>query len=143
MIVVKPGNPNNIQTVTDLANVGIVSLCGDTVPCGKFAQQVLDNAGVSIPEDRITRGQNAKATITAVSEGDADAGIVYVTDVQACRRERDGCRRFLPRPNAVAPYPMAVLDATRSTSRWPTPSWPTSPGPEGQAVLREAGFAAP
>ncbi len=82
MIVVKPGNPNNIQTLADLNNVGIVSLCGDTVPCGKFAQQALDNAGVSIPEDKVTRGQNATATIAAVAEGDADAGIVYVTDVQ-------------------------------------------------------------
>jgi molybdate transport system substrate-binding protein len=141
MIVVKPGNPNNIQTLADLNYVGIVSLCGDTVPCGKFAQQVLVNAGVSIPEDKITRGQNASATLSAVAEGDADAGIVYVTDVQAAGASVTGVA--IPTEiNAVATYPMAVLTDTINQ--------PLADaflayvvGPEARAVFNQAGFAAP
>ena len=83
IIVTKPGNPTGIKTLADLADAGVISLCGTDVPCGKFAATALENAGVTIPESSVTRGQNAKATLTAVSEGDAVAGIVYVTDAQA------------------------------------------------------------
>jgi molybdate transport system substrate-binding protein len=140
MIVVKPGNPQNIQTVADLNNAGIVSLCGDTVPCGKFAQQVLDNAGVSIPEDRITRGQNASATISAVAEGDADAGIVYVTDVQGAGASVTGV--VIPTEiDVVAVYPMAVLTDTINQPLADA-FLAYVAGPDGQAVLKQAGFEA-
>ena len=45
-IVVKKGNPKNVKTLADLANVGIVSLCGRTVPCGKYADQMLTTQDV-------------------------------------------------------------------------------------------------
>jgi molybdate transport system substrate-binding protein len=141
MIVVKPGNPLNIQTLADLDNAGVVALCGATVPCGRFAAEVLTKANVDIAEDKITRGQNAKATAAAVAEGDADAGIVYVTDVQA---EGDAVTG-VPIPDDVdvmAAYPMAVLTDTVNQ--------PLADafvafvlGPQGQAALQQAGFAAP
>src|SRR6478735_9419513 len=56
VIVTKPGNPKHVKSLADLATVGVVSLCGETVPCGKYAAQVLDAAGVTIPTDKITRG---------------------------------------------------------------------------------------
>ena len=64
-IVVKPGNPKNIKSLADLANVGTISLCADTVPCGKYAQQALTQAGVTIPADKITKGADVKATLAA------------------------------------------------------------------------------
>jgi molybdate transport system substrate-binding protein len=141
MIVVKPGNPLNIQTLADLSNAGIVALCGDTVPCGTFAGQALTKANVDIPEDRITRGQNAKATVAAVAEGDADAGIVYVTDVQAEGAAVTGVP-IAADVNVVAVYPMAVLTDTINQ--------PLADaflafvlGDQGQAALQQAGFAAP
>lgn len=141
MIVVKPGNPSNIQTLADLNNAGIVSLCGETVPCGKFAQQALDNAGVAIPEDKVTRGQNATATISAVAEGDADAGIVYVTDVQGAGASVTGV--VIPtEANVVALYPMATLTGT-SNQPLADAFLAYVSGPEGQAVLLQAGFQAP
>ena len=54
-IVVKPGNPKNVKSVSDLPNVGvIVSLCGATVPCGVYAANILQRANVTIPESSIT-----------------------------------------------------------------------------------------
>jgi molybdate transport system substrate-binding protein len=88
-IVTKPGNPEDIGSLADLADAGVISLCTAEAPCGAYAAQALANAGVSIPEGSVTRGQNAKATLTAVSEGDAVAGIVYVTDAEAAGDDVD------------------------------------------------------
>src|SRR5262249_11294150 len=78
VIVTKPGNPKNVKTLADLANLDTISLCGETVPCGKYAAQVLTEANVTIPESKVTRGTDVKATLAAVTQGDADAAIVYV-----------------------------------------------------------------
>ena len=83
IIVTKPGNPKNIKTLSDLSTVGVVSLCSLDAPCGKYAQQILDQAKVTIPANQITRGQDVKATLNAVTQGDAEAAIVYVTDAKA------------------------------------------------------------
>jgi molybdate transport system substrate-binding protein len=83
MIAVKPGNPQRIRSLADLANVGTVALCGKTVPCGVYAASVLQRAGVTIAESSITRGIDAKATMAGVTFGDAAAALVYATDVRA------------------------------------------------------------
>src|SRR3954453_10650764 len=67
VIITKPGNPKNVQSLADLATVGTVSLCGADVPCGKYAAQVLEAAGVTIPASSVTRGQDVKATLAAVT----------------------------------------------------------------------------
>src|SRR5690606_11876087 len=80
VIVTEPGNPNGIDSLADLATAGTVSLCVDTAPCGKFADRILAEAGVTIPTSNITRGTDVRSTLTAVTEGDAVAAIVYVSD---------------------------------------------------------------
>lgn len=141
IIVTKPGDPEGIEGLADLATAGVVSLCVETAPCGKFADQILADAGVSIPEVKISRGTDVKATLTAVAEGDAVAGIVYVTDAASVPDQVDTVD--IPEAdNVVTDYPIAVVKGTA--------------GPElaeafeayvlsdaGQAVLREAGFLAP
>lgn len=82
-IVTKPGNPRHIRSLADLADAGTVALCATTAPCGKYADQVLARAGVTIPETSVTRGVDARATAGAVTNGDADAAIVYVTDARS------------------------------------------------------------
>ena len=52
IIVTQPGNPKGITSLADLATVGTVSLCAETAPCGKFADQVLQQAGVTIPAEQ-------------------------------------------------------------------------------------------
>ena len=109
VIVTKPGNPEGIDDLADLADAGVVSLCGEDVPCGRFAAEVLDNAGVSIDEGSVTRGQNVKATLTALTDGDAVAAIVYATDAVAAGDAVDVVD--IPDDvNAVASYPIAVVD---------------------------------
>jgi len=84
-IAVKPGNPKSIRSVADLAALQFVALCGKTVPCGVYASSVLNRAGVSLVESKVTRGVDVKSTLSAVITGDADAAIVYKTDVLAAK----------------------------------------------------------
>lgn len=138
-IVVKKGNPKGVKGLADLATVGTVSLCGSEVPCGRYADQVLRQATVTIPTDKVTRGQNVKATLGAVADGDADAGIVYATDVTGDKVEAvaipDG-------QNAIATYLIAVLSASSN----PAASQAFVAfllGADAQAILRQTGFLPP
>lgn len=141
VIVTKPGNPKHVQTLADLATLGTVSLCGTTVPCGKYAGQILQSAGVTIPESKVTRGQDVKATIAAVTTGDADAAIVYVTDAKTAG-SAVATVTIPDAQNALAVYPIAVL---RSSGNPATArafvDYVSSPA--GEATLQAAGFLPP
>ncbi|HET9728655.1 MAG TPA: molybdate ABC transporter substrate-binding protein [Acidimicrobiia bacterium] len=114
-IATKPSNPKHIKGLTDLASVGVIALCAEEVPCGKYAAQVLDQAKVSIPESSITRGQNATTTLGMVSQGDANAAIVYVTDVKGAGNAVAGIG-IPANENAIATYPIAALKDASNTA---------------------------
>ncbi|HEX5097828.1 MAG TPA: molybdate ABC transporter substrate-binding protein [Acidimicrobiia bacterium] len=79
-IAVEPGNPKGITALADLSNPDItLVLCAPEVPCGKYADQALQQAGVTV--NPVSREASVKATLTKVELGEADAAIVYVTDV--------------------------------------------------------------
>jgi molybdate transport system substrate-binding protein len=79
-IAVETGNPKHIATLRDLTKSGtVVVLCAPSVPCGKFAKRVLANAKVTLTPKSLEA--NAKATLSKVELGEADAAIVYVSDV--------------------------------------------------------------
>lgn len=140
-IVTEPGNPEGIETLADLTEVGVVSLCGEGAPCGRFAEQVLADAGVEIPETSVTRGQNVRATLTAVTEGDAVAAIVYVTDAAAAG-DRVEIVDIPDAENATAVYPIGVLaESVNPEVAEAFLAHVTSD--EGLAVLEEYGFLPP
>jgi molybdate transport system substrate-binding protein len=79
-IAVEKGNPKHIATLSDLTKSGlVVVLCDRSVPCGKFAVQVLANARVNLTPKSLE--PSAKATLSKVELGEADAAMVYVSDV--------------------------------------------------------------
>ncbi|CAN5514917.1 molybdate ABC transporter substrate-binding protein [soil metagenome] len=141
IIVTKPGNPAGIKTLADLATAGTISLCVDTAPCGKFGNQILATAGVTIPEGSISRGTDVKSTLTAVSEGDAVAGIVYVTDAESVDDQVANVD-IHEAENVIASYPIAVVEAT-ANSELADAFQAYVLSDDGQAVLKEAGFLAP
>lgn len=141
VIVTKPGNPEGIETLDDLADVGVVALCAEDAPCGRFAGQVLEGADVEIPESSVTRGQNVRTTLTAVTEGDAVAGIVYVTDAAAAG-DAVSTVEIPEDENAVAVYPIGVISG--SLERDLADAFVAYvASDEGQAVLAEYGFLPP
>lgn len=138
VIVTRPGNPQHIGALADLADVDTVALCVAVAPCGRYADQVLDRAGVSVPSDRITRGADARATLAAVTQNDAGAAIVYVTDALVAAHAVSTVS--IPAPdNEVARYPIAIVRRTDEvgTAR----AFVTFVrGPVGQAILVDHGF---
>jgi len=106
-IVVGAGNPKHITGLSDLARSGlVVVLCAPAVPCGRYATQALQKAGVSVkPASQET---DVKAVVSKVALGEADAGIVYVTDIKAAGATVEGVEIPMG-ANVVADYPVAVL----------------------------------
>jgi molybdate transport system substrate-binding protein len=140
-IVVKPGNPKNVKSIADLPNLDTVALCAPEVPCGKYANQMLTQAGVAIPSDEITLGQDVKSALAAVSAGDADAGIVYATDAKAAG-SAVAVVKIPASLNVLAVYPIARVAATQNASL--ADGWikyVTSAA--GQKTLKSFGFLAP
>ncbi len=141
VIVTAPGNPEGVTGAADLADVGIVSLCAASAPCGEYTSQVLSAAGVAIPEERITRGQDVRATRTAVTEGDAVAAIVYATDAVAAG-DAVAVVELPEADEVVASYPIAVLASSESQDlALAFVDFVRSPA--GQRILGDAGFLAP
>jgi molybdate transport system substrate-binding protein len=106
-IVVPAGNPKHITGLADLGRPGlVVVLCAPPVPCGRYALQALQNAKVTVrPASQET---DVKAVLTKVSLGEADAGIVYVTDVKAAGAKVQGVD-IPDGVNVIADYPIVVL----------------------------------
>lgn len=114
VIVTKPGNPAGIESLADLATAaqdGVISLCGEDVPCGRYAAEALTAAGVTIPETSVTRGQNVTATLTALTEGDAVAAIVYATDALAAG-DTVTTIKIPAEHNVIASYPIAAVSGS-------------------------------
>jgi molybdate transport system substrate-binding protein len=139
-IIVQPGNPSNITGVADLARPDLVVVsCAPEVPCGRYAQQIVDRAGVDVTPDSFE--ENVKAVVTKITLGEADAGIVYATDVAAAGDQAQGV--VIPDDvNVVAQYPIAV------TSEAPNPEGARAfvhfvLSAEGRRVLQSYGFTAP
>lgn len=106
-IAVAPGNPKHISSLADLAHPGLIYIsAGPTVPAGMYAAQALQKAGVTATPKSLET--DVKSVISKIELGEADAGIVYTTDVKAAQRKVDG----VPIPdnfNVVATYPLTLV----------------------------------
>jgi molybdate transport system substrate-binding protein len=139
-IVVGPGNPTGITGVADLADEDLIVIsCAPEVPCGRYAQQILDNAGVSVTFKSLE--ENVRAVVSKVTLGEADAGIVYVTDVINAGDTAQGVE--IPADiNVVAEYPIAVTkEASNPEVAQAFIDFVLSV--EGQSILGTYGFVSP
>jgi molybdate transport system substrate-binding protein len=145
-IVVRAGNPRHIDGPGDLARPGlVVVLCAPSVPCGRYADQALQQAGVTVrPASQET---DVKAVLSKVSLGEADAGIVYVTDVNSAGAGVEGVD-IPDRVNVLASYPIVVLkDSGNLPLAKAFVAYVLNGAPDaradGQQTLRAYGFLAP
>jgi molybdate transport system substrate-binding protein len=139
-IVVEKGNPKGVKALDDLAGPDLkVVLAAKEVPAGKYAKQILDKAGVSVQP--VSQEDNVKAVVTKVSLGEADAGIVYVTDVTAGGDKVEGVD--IPKAqNVTATYPIATVKASKD-QEGASAFMDLVLSAEGQQVLKEYGFLPP
>ena len=110
-IAVAPGNPKQVTSLADLAKPGLIYIsAGPTVPAGKYAIQALQKAGVVVTPKSLET--DVKSVISKIEIGEADAGIVYTTDVIAAADKVQGVL-ISDRYNVVATYPIAVLQGSK------------------------------
>lgn len=141
-ILVAPENPKAVQGLRDLARADLtVVLCAPEVPCGKYAKVALDKAGVTVKASSLE--DNVKGVVSRVTLGEADAGIVYVTDAKAAAGQADAVGiENASDPDVEAVYPIAVTaDTTHAAlaEAWVTYVLST----KGHAALRRFGFLPP
>lgn len=133
VIAVAPGNPVGIRGLADLARDDvIVVLAAPEVPAGAYAAQVLAAAGLNV--EPASFEQNVRSVASKVALGEADAGIVYVTDV-ASRADR--LESVSIPTELVAEYPIVALTARGADFV----DFVT--GPAGRSALLDAGFEVP
>ncbi len=139
-IATLPGNPDGIASLKDLTKSGLkVVLCDKEVPCGAAAQKAL--AASKLKLTPVSYEQDVKAALTKVELKEADAAVVYKTDVRAAGDKVEGVE-FPESADAVNDYPIASLKAAQNTEGAEA-FIALVRSAEGQKVLTGAGFLKP
>jgi len=149
VVILPPGNPANLQALRDLAKSGLKLVLADaSVPAGNYSRQILDNMskdpafgadfGKKVLANVVSNETDVKSVVSKVDLGEADAGIVYVTDASAAPD-----LKTIPIPanfNVIAKYPLAALvKAPNADLAAAFVAYVLSP--DGQAVLKKWGFS--
>jgi len=136
-IIVGKGNPKGITGVADLAKSGLIYVAAaPEVPIGAYAKQVLDKAKVNVTPKSLEA--DVKSVVNKVTLGEADAGIVYTTDVKAAGDKAVGVT-IPDELNVIANYPIAVTKATKNSTA-ATAFVAFVAGSAGQTILAKYGF---
>jgi molybdate transport system substrate-binding protein len=137
-IVTPPDNPANIASFADLARPGVGEVvCAPDVPCGAATKKIEDATGITLTP--VSEELSVTDVLGKVTSGEADAGLVYVTDA---RSAGDKVRTidFPESKEAVNTYPVGALKASTSPDL-AAKFVALVTGTEGQQVLTTAGFA--
>jgi molybdate transport system substrate-binding protein len=139
-IVTAPGNPKKIASFKDLAAPGLsVVVCAPQVPCGSAATNVEKATGVKL--NPVSEESQVTDVLGKVTSGQADAGLVYVTDAQGAG-DKVTAVAFPESSDAVNTYPIAVLKQSKNADL-AKKFVDLVTGEAGQKVLNAAGFAKP
>ncbi|MBT2532693.1 molybdate ABC transporter substrate-binding protein [Arthrobacter sp. ISL-48] len=139
-IAVPPGNPAGIASFRDLARPGTkVVVCASQVPCGAAAVTIEQETGTALSP--VSEESSVTDVLGKVVSGEADAGLVYVTDAKNAGSKVESIP-FTEAARAVNTYPMAAVKGARNKQAAEA-FLELVTGSEGQAALGNAGFGAP
>jgi molybdate transport system substrate-binding protein len=153
LVVIKPAGNSQVQTLADLAAPDtLIVLALPDVPVGGYSRQALQqlsgangfpaNFAELALANVVSEETNVRQVVAKVSLGEADAGIVYETDVTAEVRDNMESIEIPDAANVIASYPLAqVEDAPNPVAGQAFVAFVMSD--EGQAILRDFGFGAP
>jgi molybdate transport system substrate-binding protein len=150
VVIIPAGNPASIETLEDLGQPGLkIILAGATVPAGRYARLVLENLNdhpnlqpdfsQRVLQNLVSEEDTVKGVVAKIQLGEADAGIVYASDVTPAVAS-DVISLSIPQNhNVVADYPIAIVTDTEQ------PELAQSfiafvLSPQGQAILADHGF---
>jgi molybdate transport system substrate-binding protein len=139
-IATPPDNPAGVASFQDLAKKGLqLVICAPEVPCGAATQTMADNLGVTLKP--VSEEQSVTDVLAKVTSGEADAGVVYVTDVTAAGDAVTGVT-FPESGDVVNTYPIAPVEGTDAEDL-ADDFVEFVLGDTGQQVLADAGFGQP
>ncbi len=139
-IATPPDNPGKVDSLDDLTRSDVkVVVCAAEVPCGAAAVGVEKAAGIDIKP--VSEEQSVTDVLGKVISGEADAGLVYVTDIKTSGDKVHGVT-FPEAADVVNTYPVAALSGSKHADVAEAFAAYVA-GPTGQAVLAAAGFAKP
>ncbi|CAM3913463.1 molybdate ABC transporter substrate-binding protein [Tsukamurella ocularis] len=139
-IATAPGNPKRIAGLADLAKPGVsVVVCAKPVPCGAATAKVTEAAGVTLAP--VSEEDSVSSVLAKVRHGQADAGLVYRTDVEGAKGAVASVD-FPQADGAVNVYPIAPLSGAKN-AEGARRFVDFVRGSEGRAALADAGFGAP
>jgi molybdate transport system substrate-binding protein len=152
LVVVYPkDNPAKLSTLQDLAKPGIkVVLAAKTVPVGQYALDFLTKASAdpsfgasykdNVLKNVVSYEADVKSVLAKVSLGEADAGIVYITDAET-KADSTATIDIPDALNSIATYPIGVVKASKNAGT-AQQFVDYVVGSDGQAVLAQYGFVA-
>lgn len=149
LVVVAPAARPRVRRVQDLAQPGMrLVLASENVPAGHYAEQVLKSMGDGrqngpgfegrVMSNVVSRETNVRSVLSKVLLGEADAGIVYVTDA-ATAKGRVNVVSIPARYGAAVTYPIAVVSDSKERSL-ASEFLGLVRGKEGQRILIRHGF---
>ncbi|HET8526075.1 MAG TPA: molybdate ABC transporter substrate-binding protein [Actinomycetota bacterium] len=140
-IIVPKDNPAGIEDVGDLAEDDVqLVIAAEGVPAGDYAREIFHNAGIAQAAmgNVVSKAEDVRSVVTSVASGEADAGIVYVTDVTADVADQVTQIEIPDDINVIATYPIAVVNDTQETDL--AKSFVDYVLGPGQQTLAEYGF---
>ncbi|MFG2273779.1 molybdate ABC transporter substrate-binding protein [Streptomyces chartreusis] len=139
-IATLPGNPDKIASLKDLTKSDLkVVLCDRTVPCGAAAEKAIEAGKLKLTP--VSYEEDVKSALNKVVLKEADAAVVYKTDVKAAGDKVEGVE-FPESADAVNDYPITVLKESQNSDAAKA-FIALVQSAEGQKVLSEAGFLQP
>ena len=139
-IATLPGNPDKVSSLKDLTKSSLkVVLCDKTVPCGAAVQKALDASKLKLTP--VSYEQDVKSALNKVVLKEADAAVVYKTDVKAAGSKVQGVE-FPESTGAINDYPITLLKNSKNPETAKA-FIALVQSAEGQKVLSEAGFLKP
>ena len=139
-LVVPPANPANIASFADAAKPGTkLVICAAQVPCGAAAQSDAKTAGLTLAP--VSEELNVTSVLGKVTSGEADAGLVYVTDAKSAGDKVKEIPLDLATPT-VNKYPIVAVEGSKQ-QELAKAFIALVTAAEGQKVLQDAGFGTP
>ncbi|MBC5825131.1 MAG: molybdate ABC transporter substrate-binding protein [Candidatus Eremiobacteraeota bacterium] len=152
-LVVVASTRSRVRALSDLTRPGMkIDLCADVVPCGRYARIALNRLsgveglgpayGDKVLKNVVSNEQDVEAVVQKIVLGEADAGIVYATDVSAEAAPKMRAIEIPKSGQVEAVYPIAIVkDSTQTESARAFVDFVFSGA--GRRILKSYGFGAP
>lgn len=150
LVAITPAdNPGEVSTLQDLAKPGLkVVLAAEDVPVGGYSRDYLNKAsqdpafgeeyGDAVLANVVSYEETVKAVLTKVVLGEADAGIVYTSDITPDQADQVQQIEIPDELNTIASYPIAIVSDTQQPEL--ADAFIAYVLSDGQAILEGYGF---